>query len=622
MNMQARSKNEGSPVAGAGDRNPMVSVLFVDDEPDILVICKRYLEQTGRFTVNTAMSAREALEILCTIPHDAVVADYQMPDMDGIAFLKVLREQYPALPFLLFTGRGREDIAIAAFENGADCYVKKGGTPTKQFEELAQKIQQVVEREVESKRVREMDTIFREVFNNANDAIFLHEMTPDGPGKYILVNDVALRWLGYSPSEIMTMSPLDIVPDAVMSAVLPKAMKALSADGHATFESVHRRKDGGTYPVEVSCHTLAFNRRTVAFSIVRDITGRKQAEAALCESEGKWRTLAESTPVAIMIHQGDHLVYINPAGEWMTGYSAGELYAMNFWDFTAPEFRQIVRERGRQRQNGERLPYSYDVRIIAKDGSPKWISVTGNQIQYSGRPAGLISAVDITERKKSEDLIALTSRKLALMNDMTHQDLQNKITGLRGYVELAREAKTEEERSAYSDKEERILADIHHMIKNCKDYQEMGVNQPRWIPVEESIRIAASIVSPGPGITVESHLAGLELYADPLIEKIFSHLIDNAVRHGKTTTHIRFLCEPTNEGVLLICEDDGAGIPETKKKNLFQRGTGSAIGFGLFFVRECLEINGMKIAELSHPGNGARFGITVPNGMYRCVKPT
>jgi PAS domain S-box-containing protein len=371
----------------------------------------------------------------------------------------------------------------------------------------------------------------------------------------------------------------------------------------------------------VSCHTLAFNRRTVAFSIVRDITGRKNAEAALCESEGKWRTLAESTPVAIMIYQGDHLVYMNPAGEWMSGYSADELYAMDYWNLMAPEFRQLVRERGRQRQDGERLPYSYDIRMIAKDGSSKWISVTGNQIQYSGRPAGLISAVDITERKKSEDLIALTSRKLALMNDMTHQDLQNKITGLRGYVELAREAKTEEERSAYSDKEERILADIHHMIKNCKDYQEMGVNQPRWIPVEESIRIAASIVSPGPGITVESHLAGLELYADPLIEKIFSHLIDNAVRHGKTTTHIRFLCEPTNEGVLVICEDDGAGIPETKKKNLFRRGTGTVMGFGLFFVRECLLINGMTIAEMNHPSTGARFGITVPNGMYRFGKP-
>jgi len=622
MNMQARTKNEGSPGAGAGDRNQVISVLFVDDEPDMLTICKRYLEKTGRFTVSTATSAREALEILRTSAYDAVVADYQMPDMDGIAFLKVLREQYPALPFLLFTGRGREDIAIEAFEGGADCYVKKGGTPTQQFEVLVQKIQQAVEREEESKQVREMDTIFREVFNNANDAIFLHEMTPAGPGKYILVNDVALRWLGYSANEIMTMSPLDLVPEEVMNAVLPKAMNALSEDGHATFESVHRRKDGGSYPVEVSCHTLAFNRRTVALSIVRDITGRKQAEAALCESEGKWRTLAESTPVAIMIHQGDHLVYINPAGEWMTGYSAGELYAMNYWDLAAPEFRQIVRERGRQRQNGEHLPYSYDVRIIAKDGSSKWISVTGNRIQYSGRPAGLISAVDITERKKAEDLIALTSRKLALMTDMTHQDLQNKITGLRGYVELARDAKTKEEQSAYSDKEERILADIHHMIKNCKDYQEMGVNQSRWIPVEESIRIAASIVSPGPGVTVESHLAGLELYADPLIEKIFSHLIDNAVRHGKTTTHIRFFCEQVGDELLVICEDDGAGIPETKKKNLFRRGTGSVMGFGLFFVCECLEINGMKIAELSHPGTGARFGITVPNGMYRRVEPT
>jgi PAS domain S-box-containing protein len=370
----------------------------------------------------------------------------------------------------------------------------------------------------------------------------------------------------------------------------------------------------------VSSHTFTFNNRLLILSIVRDISGRKLAEENLRESEEKFRTLAGSTPVAIMIYQGDHLVYVNPAGEWMSGYSSEDLYAMNYWDLIDPEFRQLVRDRGKQRQAGEHLPYSYDIRIIAKDGSAKWVSMTGNRIQFSGKPSGLISAVDITERKRAENTIALANRKLTLMNDVTYQDIQNKVTGLRGYVDLSKDATTDAERLSFAKKEEQILADIHHMIKNCKEYEEMGVTQSRWIPLEQSIQIAASLVSPGPGISVLTDLHGLELFSDPLIEKIFSNLIDNAVRYGKHLTRIRFSCEKMQDGLALICEDDGAGIPEEKKKGLFKRETGTSMGFGLFFVSEYLAINGMTICETGTPGKGARFEITVPKGMWRFGK--
>jgi len=128
----------------------------------------------------------------------------------------------------------------------------------------------------------------------------------------------------------------------------------------------------------------------------------KQSEMALRESEEKFRTLAESTPVAIMIYQGDHWVYSNPAGERMSGYSCEELYAMNYWDFVAPEFRQLIRDNGKERQAGKQLPGTYDFKIITKDGTGKWVSLTGSRMQFKGKPAGLISVIDITERKRAE----------------------------------------------------------------------------------------------------------------------------------------------------------------------------------------------------------------------------
>jgi len=214
-------------------------------------------------------------------------------------------------------------------------------------------------------------------------------------------------------------------------------------------------------------------------------------------------------------------------------------------------------------------------------------------------------------------MIALTNRKLSLMNDVTYQYIQNKITAVRGYAELSKDAKTDDERLAFIEKEEHILAEIHHLIGNTKDYQEMGLTQIRWISVEPSIRMAVSLVSPKQGISIEIYLNGLELYADPLIEKIFYKFIDNAEKHGKTLTRITFSVHETPDGLILTCEDDGVGISQERKARLFERGVGEKSGFDLFFIRECLAFYSMSIDETGEPGKGARFEITVPKGAYR-----
>ncbi|MCX6701262.1 MAG: ATP-binding protein, partial [Methanomicrobiales archaeon] len=89
------------------------------------------------------------------------------------------------------------------------------------------------------------------------------------------------------------------------------------------------------------------------------------------------------------------------------------------------------------------------------------------------------------------------------------------------------------------------------------------------------------------------------------------------VIHGKTTRHITFSCKEMVDGLTLICEDDGVGISPEIKVHLFERSVGENIHFGLFFVRECLLLSGMTIAETGEPGKGARFEITVPKGAYR-----
>lgn len=117
----------------------MTSVLLVDDEQIILDIGKLFLEQSGGLSVRTAISVNDALQLMKNETFDAIVSDYQMPKMNGLEFLLYIRKRSD-VPFIIFTGRGREEIVIEAMNNGANFYVQKGGDPRAQFAELAHKI--------------------------------------------------------------------------------------------------------------------------------------------------------------------------------------------------------------------------------------------------------------------------------------------------------------------------------------------------------------------------------------------------------------------------------------------------------------------------------------------------
>ena len=124
----------------------MLRVLYVDDESALLEVGKRFLERGGEFSVTIITSATAALPLLEQEQFDAVISDYQMPKMDGISFLKAVRGLGNDIPFILFTGKGREEIVIEAINNGADFYLQKGGDPTSQFAELSHKIRHAIRR--------------------------------------------------------------------------------------------------------------------------------------------------------------------------------------------------------------------------------------------------------------------------------------------------------------------------------------------------------------------------------------------------------------------------------------------------------------------------------------------
>jgi K+-sensing histidine kinase KdpD len=109
-------------------------------------------------------------------------------------------------------------------------------------------------------------------------------------------------------------------------------------------------------------------------------------------------------------------------------------------------------------------------------------------------------------------------------------------------------------------------------------------------------------------------IVGLSIYADPLIEKVFYNLLENALRHGKGVTRIIFSSFLCNGNLVIVCEDNGPGVPARYKEDIFNRQHFEHTGLGLFLSREILGITGLSIRECGEPGRGARFEITVPPG--------
>jgi signal transduction histidine kinase len=227
---------------------------------------------------------------------------------------------------------------------------------------------------------------------------------------------------------------------------------------------------------------------------------------------------------------------------------------------------------------------------------------------------------EIRERKGVEQALLSANRRLQLLNDITRHDIINSLTGLLLLLRRSETRAAQDPGLVAEIQQEKEIADlIHRQIAFTKDYQEIGLRKPEWQNVEDIITKAWIGHKIG-SARIDIQVHGLEIFADLLLEKVFSNLIDNAMRYGgPAMTTIGFTARREGDSVVIACEDDGLGISEEVRKNLFRRGYGRHTGYGLFLIREILAISGLTISESSKPGSGARFEILVPNGLYRCT---
>jgi signal transduction histidine kinase len=231
----------------------------------------------------------------------------------------------------------------------------------------------------------------------------------------------------------------------------------------------------------------------------------------------------------------------------------------------------------------------------------------------------LLVSVDIAlHRHKTERDLREAHRKLHLLSSITRHDILNQLSVLYGFLELSRREAAGSRMGIYVEKEIAATEAIRHLISFTRDYEEIGLQQPGWHRMEAIVRQLAGTAG-HPGIAIDSRLGDLELYADPLLERVFSNLLDNAVRHGDHVKTIAVTAVPAESGLVLRWEDDGAGVPDADKERIFERGFGKHTGLGLFLAREILGLTGITIRETGMYGTGARFEMIVPARAYRYV---
>ena len=170
----------------------MYQVLYVDDEENLLEIGKYFLEKRGEFSVDTCLSAAEATQMMLHREYDAVVSDYMMPELNGIEFLQQLRLSSNDVPFVLFTGRGREEVVIQAIDSGADFYLQKGGDPGSQYAELAHKIKISVKKRRAERAIRETEDNYLLFFMNSPEAVLIYDVE----GTILFANYKAAKTIG------------------------------------------------------------------------------------------------------------------------------------------------------------------------------------------------------------------------------------------------------------------------------------------------------------------------------------------------------------------------------------------------------------------------------------------
>jgi PAS domain S-box-containing protein len=401
-------QNNHLKVANGEDR---LRILHVDDDKCILDIVKNVLEMENNFDVDNALSVTEAYNKIGQHTYDVIVSDYEMPQKNGLQFLQEIREKQNRVPFVIFTGKGREEVAVKALNLGADGYYDKQGSPECVYGELAHGIRSAFNRRKSEEALIISEENYSGLINGMNDTAWVI----DFDGNFIAVNATAVKVLGYSKEELLSLG-IKGIDKCLSQEQVKKLVECMPAAGAQVFETVHTTKDGTKIPVEISSSLVTYQGKQTILSIARNITMRKKAEETLEISDNGYRflfsSMLEGVAYCRMIwgKKGEpaDFVYldVNGAFEKLTGLKKSDVLGKNA-SVAIPGIKEqnpeLFEIYGRVASTGKKEKFNTYVKPLAI-----WLSVS----VYSPRKDHFVAIFEnITKRKKTEEELRENERK-------------------------------------------------------------------------------------------------------------------------------------------------------------------------------------------------------------------
>jgi PAS domain S-box-containing protein len=550
----------------------LFNVLMVDDEAGVLEISKLFLERKGAIRVDTAISATDALEKLKNNSYDAVVADYLMPGIDGIEFLKILRERSIDIPFILFTRKERNAVVIEALHSGADYYIQKGIDVEPQFAELEHIISSAIRHKRAEQDLNQSEERFRAIFESAPIGILSFKKD----GDCTQANPAFFRILGIPDRG--TTKELNLFRLGIITPPLAKDLgqgRAISLIHSVPWEDIipaFMLGPKGKDPLHLDIHIAPLLHQKKEhdggyIALFIDITEQVASKAALFEAQERYHALFENaTDPTFITDMAGKVIEVNLVAEQTLRYSRDQIMQMNSNELEDASF--IVDRAAwlnNLKENGKAM---YETMFLLGDGKIMPVEVSGRIILYRDSPSILFTARDITDRKKYEKKLKASLKEKEVLLKEVHHRVKNNMQVISSLIHLQSGLiKDPEAVEQFSQCERRVrsMSLVHEALYQSKDLAFISASH--YVRKLGSDILGYSHLAGD--ISVEYHTGDIDIDLNTAIPLglILNELVTNSLKYafaGKEKGTITITFEKTGEKeLMLVVQDDGIGLPES-----------------------------------------------------------